>query len=640
MVKDDGTLNTDISKINLNRTVVGAATDGLSKVLLVAKTVPNVKVQFLIQGSDNGSLSSLDQSVTNQPYVNVISNSDGYAVGVYTAPDGYGSSYPAGGGNLTVWAFSYDNPNDPTAYTLSSNNLELVTPPVVLVHGMWSSPKVWFGGGFINSLKSIGYSTISTIYNPQSIFLADYSDGGANETFDPNSSESQYAIGSIANKVSAGVKTYRDHKIVPSQVDIIGHGLGGLMARSYSQKLSSFIRPENYNQGYIHKLITIGTPHRGTPYGPTIWNARNDKCYFATGLALGYKIYQIIKEPGIDGVLDILELIAQPYTVSQFMNLFGEPVGTCLRDFDRDGNSYKNLIQTKPFYTYSITGNSFTSTSYVTLNEGAAFRGMSNLFEYVAGKDFNQVYTIPPCLSYHEPNNDLIVEVNSQTGGIQQTKNFRGIANYSPLQDSTETNSSKIQTYVNTLLLSNDPTLFGRGFPAPSQIPADCTDGTYEPIKTTSNKTKSGLSSVIKTSPQQILDTSLVSVKITSPLSNTIIQKNSYSNILLQFSVTGPIIPATSLFIIPDIGWFPVPNQPPFDTTITIPPSAGIGKHLVVLLVKDTNGISFIDTTSILIKPQGILDSIAAYPQEFTFGFIKPHCFYVCNGIFFWRQSV
>ncbi|MFI0779827.1 esterase/lipase family protein [Streptomyces sp. NPDC021212] len=47
-----------------------------------------------------------------------------------------------------------------------------------------------------------------------------------------------------------------------SQVDIVGHSLGGLIARYYVQRLGGDAR--------VHSLVTLGTPHSGTRIAPLL----------------------------------------------------------------------------------------------------------------------------------------------------------------------------------------------------------------------------------------------------------------------------------------------------------------------------------------------------------------------------------
>jgi hypothetical protein len=52
--------------------------------------------------------------------------------------------------------------------------------------------------------------------------------------------------------------------IAASQLDIIAHSMGGLVSRQVTSLLD-FKNDINYQKGIMHKLVTIGTPHRGTP---------------------------------------------------------------------------------------------------------------------------------------------------------------------------------------------------------------------------------------------------------------------------------------------------------------------------------------------------------------------------------------
>ena len=52
--------------------------------------------------------------------------------------------------------------------------------------------------------------------------------------------------------------------IAITQVDVIGHSMGGLLARKWAGNIIGYKRKDNYRQGDIHKLITIDSPHSGS----------------------------------------------------------------------------------------------------------------------------------------------------------------------------------------------------------------------------------------------------------------------------------------------------------------------------------------------------------------------------------------
>jgi triacylglycerol esterase/lipase EstA (alpha/beta hydrolase family) len=50
------------------------------------------------------------------------------------------------------------------------------------------------------------------------------------------------------------------------QADVVAHSMGGDVARTMPT-LATFTGQSTYGLGPVHKLITIGTPHRGNSVG-------------------------------------------------------------------------------------------------------------------------------------------------------------------------------------------------------------------------------------------------------------------------------------------------------------------------------------------------------------------------------------
>jgi hypothetical protein len=55
-----------------------------------------------------------------------------------------------------------------------------------------------------------------------------------------------------------------DKKIAATQIDAIAHSMGGLIFRKYING-PNYKRDDNYQKGDVHKLITVDTPHFGSP---------------------------------------------------------------------------------------------------------------------------------------------------------------------------------------------------------------------------------------------------------------------------------------------------------------------------------------------------------------------------------------
>ena len=112
--------------------------------------------------------------------------------------------------------------------------------------------------------------------------FADYEEHNS-ETFDPcDKVFGNYGIDSIRNAIHKILEEYQYFKIAASQVDIIAHSMGGLMARGFVQQ-PDYVGKENYKKGSIHRLITIGTPHFGGPLSRFLYD-RRDYWYFFDGV--------------------------------------------------------------------------------------------------------------------------------------------------------------------------------------------------------------------------------------------------------------------------------------------------------------------------------------------------------------------
>lgn len=117
--------------------------------------------------------------------------------------------------------------------TLSFSDPSIGTNPKILlfIHGLTNSPEVW---------KSMIQKISSEANNDYTDFL----------TFGYNPTDSITANGSL---LVQDLQQYLNG----DKVDIVAHGMGGLVARS-------MIENSNGAQ-YVNKLITLGTPHLGSP---------------------------------------------------------------------------------------------------------------------------------------------------------------------------------------------------------------------------------------------------------------------------------------------------------------------------------------------------------------------------------------
>lgn len=165
-----------------------------------------------------------------------------------------------------------------------TEKIEIVRPPVLLVHGLNDNPSTWdkfkIGSGnqvYFNELKDAKSSRFKVIKAlamlPKSHFnenanllLAKYN------TYENRSLE--YSINQIREKGYAC-----------NQVDYICHSMGGSMLRTAADKENSFKRNSNYNKGFLHKFITLNTPHQGSSFANVLENLEGDPLSYAMLMA-------------------------------------------------------------------------------------------------------------------------------------------------------------------------------------------------------------------------------------------------------------------------------------------------------------------------------------------------------------------
>lgn len=560
----DGSIQTSVS-FPLANTVKGVAADGITKLVCAASST--VPITFNISDVKDGSLGNLlQQGITgNAVTVNPVNNEVSF---IYTAPDGYGANEKFGGRNIQITARSTEG-NEGVI------TLQLRTPPVVLVHGMWSGPEVWKENGFLTTLVGNGIRGIRT---------ADYSDY-ASLTYAINDGESIYGRKSIANAVAGAIADYAADSIVATQADIAGHSLGGLMSRSFSQQ-QDFVNLSNYNKGYIHKLITIGTPHRGSPLGPVLWNGRNNYTY----LHINSNVYTI------------------PVKLSILTALAKMPIGSVHRDFGIESDGIKSLTATLPFKTYAIT-------AVFLPDKILDYEALSTVTHVLFDKSLNTIFA-----SRCDPNiplsSDVIVPLSSQQGYISSDTLFFGTSHSMVIPETivplghTEVDNPAIQNKVSELLLSNDPTEFSNGFPAPSLQPLDCFTVTERKANTNNSTTKEASStSKVYTDPGNKF------VQITLPLSGSNYINSNSDSITLAYQPQNGMMPDSSVFLVGGIGIIPALPVPPYTAGFRLYANARPGKINIVLFSKDADGNTFADTSHINILPGGNLDSITASPS-------------------------
>ncbi|RZJ92902.1 MAG: alpha/beta hydrolase, partial [Hymenobacter sp.] len=187
------------------------------------------------------------ENVTNTGN-NAIAEVTGYISSITTYPDSIIAVYqhPARVDSATALRVLHvdilNTTNPAASIILDSYRLEVVRPPLLLVHGIWSTGVAAFPGLKDKLLADHLYDSESQIR---------YADYANDRSLAANAA-------TFINHKKALLKGYADANISAAKVDIIGHSMGGLLARQYIQDNSA------YNND-VNKLITLNTPHSGSP---------------------------------------------------------------------------------------------------------------------------------------------------------------------------------------------------------------------------------------------------------------------------------------------------------------------------------------------------------------------------------------
>ena len=230
------------------RVVTGAAADGVTLVLLRLRS--DCPVTFSLVDPAEGELSTLDGS-GHGPSVNATPRYVGdqqWAFALYTPPLNFSAEGDTGFEKEI--GFNGDG-------AFATTFLKLVRPPVVLVHGVWSDLTAWSGlEQQLESDKFDGFPVFGAS-------LVDYGGLDPAPSFDPR--KPSVAVESLIGSTETVLRSFRNRGIAVTQVDVVGHSLGGLVARArVAYGPLPYRNRQNLMRGDFHKLITVGSPHYGT----------------------------------------------------------------------------------------------------------------------------------------------------------------------------------------------------------------------------------------------------------------------------------------------------------------------------------------------------------------------------------------
>jgi len=266
--------------------VAGSAADGTTQIVLriPASTVGQTFTVAVIndQGAasssvaNDGGVTALGgSSFTSSLGVTAISTTPGpEAFAIYRGPVNFSRSTADNSLKTRTVTLSVT----PTGGTATNTTVTIARPPVVLVHGLW---------GNASSFNNFTPLTTSTTFNVSRAVYANTITGvtsttpsfssSVDKSIEANSLGFAYNAPGVLTQINNFIAAYRTSANVAAvKADIVAHSMGGDISR-IAFLLNTFLSPTTFGAGPINKLITIATPHLGTPVAADLL-ASNNTC--------------------------------------------------------------------------------------------------------------------------------------------------------------------------------------------------------------------------------------------------------------------------------------------------------------------------------------------------------------------------
>jgi pimeloyl-ACP methyl ester carboxylesterase len=312
-VKPDGLSQTAPSLLNQRHVRKGVAADGVSLLIIRASCQrPGTATFSLAGGEPMGRLGMLcDPEAQPTGIPAIASNGRFAALCVYTPPDDFGERYAGEGAFSRPVEVRVDWKLGDGGSAAGALRLEIVRPPVVLVHGLYqgpasaweaASPTEWGAQSLAGKLRQRGFR----------VFLTDYEKSNGRPFAGPSHiRDNQKVVWENAGGIRQALESYRQQGYAATQVDVVGHSMGGILARAYAlgkwlspcehtqdkggtapsdvepsrvghtgarrtgaadtpntpdkeTQENWYRRPDNFYKGDIRRLITLCTPHQGS----------------------------------------------------------------------------------------------------------------------------------------------------------------------------------------------------------------------------------------------------------------------------------------------------------------------------------------------------------------------------------------
>ena len=283
------TTNTNAIASATTGVVKGAAADGTTQVILripassvgqnfTVTVINDVSSPSTSVANDGGvfALGGSPSSAASSLVVTAVAISGGAeAFAIYLAPVNFSRS----SSDYTLTTRSVTLQVSSSSVITGNASVTVARPPVVLVHGLWGSAASFstFTPLITDAIFDVNYATYDNAITGITSTTPSYSKSASIEA---NSLGFAYNAPSVLAQINNFIANYRTSANVASvKADIVAHSMGGDVSRTMFL-LSNFLSNPTFptfGAGPINKLITIATPHLGTPVAADLL-ASNNAC--------------------------------------------------------------------------------------------------------------------------------------------------------------------------------------------------------------------------------------------------------------------------------------------------------------------------------------------------------------------------
>lgn len=403
--------------------MAGVAADGVSQVKIVLDPEKSV-----IPEDDCENISDISWELSKD-WGSIEGNSLREAI--YTAPEIFPSKDEMLESFEAIVRYTQRTSASTSYGRRASVKINIIRPPVVFIHGLGDSQKCW------KELDDylVGDSYAEALYPYNINYRVDYKNTNT-EAFEVNVPVVPLGIGRAKHRAF-------QQGFVATKCDIVGHSMGGILARLYVQ--------DHNGEKAVNRIITVNTPHAGSELGDAV---REHKPLLSNLARAFYSVMNMQIKTDINAVYDL----AVESTAISHLN-YGS------------GNRPANL----PVYSIATQKNAFlTEITQVGLGPflsqlgGAAMvMGPPGIILNVAAKYVDHIISDDWA---QVGLGDLVVSTESQIGGCGRSSTIEdGPWHINSPKD------SKVINEISSLLAATDNDRFGKTwyFPNPRTFEHD-----------------------------------------------------------------------------------------------------------------------------------------------------------------------